>query len=361
MMYLYYIHITYTQDDILTQIVAIEYLRYLADTNAGLTYLFTSSEGIFAWLVTVAHGSFANSDTDSYTGSTRGAVSYDPVLVSQCLREVSEIFHRASKNHLLDDATWNMLVGQDYLQKFLHATLSHIDGVTEETRLTGLKVITDFATASPNTLALIVNDKHLLTSWCAIINGSKVDLQATALHSYARVIEHDYHTNKSAAAVSTTPSNVSVDSLKMRLWQSIGETKRAPSTLSYLLRLAHQPVSNLRHAGLDVLQSILKYDLTSSLPNNSQGLQLLCMNAEFRTYLTDQETEGTKEGREWKFALIQAVVRHPMLETLSGLATLSSAATGSDAGDWVSELRRVESRGPFYKPSQMSEMATMEH
>ena len=303
-------------------------------------------------------------------------MAYDPVLVSQCLREVSEIFHRASKNHLLDDATWNILVSQEYLQKFLHATLSHIDGVTEETRLTGLKVITDFATASPHTLALIVNDKHLLSSWCGIINGSKVDLQATALHSYARVIEHDYHTNHSTAvtataAVSATPSEVSsVDSLKMRLWQSIGETRRAPSTLSYLLRLAHQPVSNLRHAGLDVLQSILKFDLTSSQPNNCQGLQLLCMNAEFRAYLIDQETESTKEGREWKFALIQAVVRHPMLDTLAGLVTLTSAtgsaaaaagSGGSGTGDWVSELRRVESRGPFYKPSQMSEMATMEH
>ena len=54
------------QDDILTQIVAIEYLRYLADTHAGLTHLFTSSEGVFAWLVTIAHGSFASDDTGTY-------------------------------------------------------------------------------------------------------------------------------------------------------------------------------------------------------------------------------------------------------------------------------------------------------
>ena len=79
-------------------------------------------------------------------------------------------------------------------------------------------------------------------------------------------------------------------------------------------------------------------------------------------YLINQETEFTKEGREWKFTLIQTIVRHPELDTLSGLVNLNvSSSTSGGSSDWITELKRVEGRGPFYKPPQMSEMMTMEH
>jgi len=363
--------------DILTQIVAIEFLKDFAHTREGLHHLFTS--GKFNWLISVACESF----------ETRGG-RHDPVLVAQGLREIAEIFHRAASNHLLDGSFWSAVVEKDILHKFIKAVLSHLDGITEETRLTGLRAISDFASSSPQALGLISDDVELLQTWGGLLNTGKMEVQAAVLHSIAHVLESSFLTTHSSisgnltatsstsesltsTSATTTTRNESykeVEAMKAKLWNCIGEAKRMP-TLAFLLRLVQQPVPNLRHAGLDVLCSVLRSDevstgsvlATSSSSSelctdtkvnaalvSSWGLQLLGLSSEFREYITNQETEFSKEGREWKFALVQALCRHQQLDLLAGIG-----------GGWVDLLKKIEARGPFYRPPQQAEMLTIEH
>ena len=92
-------------DDILTQIVAIELLRFFAETKNGLSYLFSSN--IFSWLISVAYNSISNEQGKLNTNQPS-----DPILASQCLREISEIFYRTSKHHYFDESLWNRITEQ---------------------------------------------------------------------------------------------------------------------------------------------------------------------------------------------------------------------------------------------------------
>jgi hypothetical protein len=345
--------------DILTQIVAIELLRNFANTKTGLNHLFSSD--IFSWLISQAYESFEQSDVANRFGNrgTRG----DPLLTAQCLREVGEILSRAASNHLLDSIFWSSMFQTDMLQKFLHAVIEHIDSVTEETRLTGLKAVTDFTRTSPQALQLVVNDSSLLTLWASLMSSGKNELQAATLHSFARVLETNYG---SSLNYSSSSPEIDIAQYRSRIWMAIGESRNM-STIDFLLRLTRQPVSNLRNAALDIVRSIIESDYniasSSSTPSvlnssnyeaNTWGIQLFCSNADFRAYILDQDAEGTKEGREWKFSVVQAIVKHPHF------STVILATPGAGGNKFIELLRKIESRGPHYitvKP----ELQTMEN
>ena len=256
--------------DILTQVVAIEMLRYFAYTKTGLHYLFTSN--IFKWLVSTAY----NTNTDDTTTTTGKGQNYDPLLSSQCLREISEIFSKAATNHIIDSTFWTSnLVESDLLTKFINIAITYIDSISDENRLTGITVITDFIRTSYYSLNIIINNTSLLQSWTGLINSGKVNIQVAVLHSFARVFECDYTTTTtttSSAGTSTgTTTDLSapkatdlvnlseIDSKKLKLWTIIGENKNT-STITYLMRLVHQPVAEPRFAALDIMCAILKND-----------------------------------------------------------------------------------------------------
>ena len=328
--------------DILTQVVAIEMLRYFAYTKTGLHCLFTSN--IFKWLVSTAYNT--NDDT---TGKGQ---NYDPLLSSQCLREISEIFSKAAINHIIDSTFWSSnLVESDLLTKFINIAITYIDSISDENRLTGITVITDFIRTSYYSLNILINNTSLLQSWTGLINSGKVSIQVAVLHSFARVFECDYTTppttttstysgtgattDLSAPKATTDQVNLSeIDSKKLKLWTIIGENKNT-STITYLMRLVHQPVAEPRFAALDIMCAILKNDeigTTATAPTTSltsttstsaaekapttatagegttatattagggtgagavrvMGLQLLCSSTEFREYAVYQESE----------------------------------------------------------------------
>ncbi len=182
-----------------------------------------------------------------------------------------------------------------------------------------------------------------------------------------------------------------VEGLKEKLWVAIGSVGRpAGSTLAHLLRLSHSPIGGIRHAALDVLRAVVQSDypppqsitggdltpavllasppimshpatvmypfVAPSLPTpvvRSWGLHLVCLSADFRDYVLNQESEQGKEGKEWKYALVQSLARHPALDNI----------TWHMAGgpEFVEQVRRLAARGPFYSGSKMAELQTMEH
>jgi hypothetical protein len=112
---------------------------------------------------------------------------------------------------------------------------------------------------------------------------------------------------KSAEALSGMEK---VSALKKKLLHKIGEMRHT-STVSYLLKLATQPVEATRHAAVDLMRAVAEQP-------SGWGLQLLFQFAasssvtdNFYRYLQERLTEYCKEGKDWKWALILAIWQNP--------------------------------------------------
>lgn len=424
-----------SSDDLLSQIVALEYVRNYALTKTGFQYLFSSH--MFQWLISIVNESIDHDESSSSASTTlpgrratpTATVTADPMIVSSCLREISAIFHHAATNQLLDAPVWENMVESDSIFKFLRATLGYLDGHTDELRLTGLSAIADFASSSPQALATILQHTEVISAWCQLLNSSKVEMQGAALHSMAQVFAVKYHLDTSSYALHTattrtaatttasasttvntattaaasaavtntakptttstssyTPyTSTEVQQLKRQLWNRISETKNTP-TMIYLLKQARNPFAPVRHGTINVLTSIVLSDqipFTAILPilptststsqplatpelstttsqtetqhqqqqqqHHSEGLQLVSLSSDFRAYLIDQESEQTKEGREWKYGLVHAIATHPSVELLVAVDE-----------KWVAAVKQIHARGPYYVPPRQAELLTAE-
>ena len=65
------------------------------------------------------------------------------------------------------------------------------------------------------------------------------------------------------------------------------------------------------------------------------GARSLCSHAGFVAWMSNNETESSKQMKEWKFAVVEAAMRHANVDAL-----VSEHASRS--------LRRVLERGPFH-------------
>lgn len=265
--------------DILLQMVAIELLVEFASTASGVRYLF--SEGALHWLLQLAYGA--------------DGVPADPLMASQALREISNIFQRASSKCLLDTSFWNEVSDKGVLTSFLRSSLCHIEGEgnSEDIRLAGLSALTEFCCSGAVALEMVLHDQELLSAWMTFLNA-KVEMQAAFMHGIAKVIragvespslgmstDMSVDSNTSSApsdtvfntitaaaveqvnsananknsATSFDPRDLQYDDRKKELFHSLGISKRS-SSMDVLMKYVRQPVPPTKHAALDVLQAV---------------------------------------------------------------------------------------------------------
>lgn len=129
-----------------------------------------------------------------------------------------------------------------------------------------------------------------------------------------------------------------IDDCKKLILEELGH-KRKQSVMVYLVKLVSQPILSLRVGSLAVMLSLSDCD-------RAWALLLLLGSREFKTYLSNLESEHTKTGREWKFSLIASLHQNRFLPNF-----------GAEA---VAEIAKLFSHGPFYSPAKMEEMQTME-
>ena len=137
--------------------------------------------------------------------------------------------------------------------------------------------------------------------------------------------------------------------LKKQLVAAIGAVKNT-RTMTYLLKLALQPIESTRHAALNVLRALAAqptgWGLQMLFQHSSAGTTGGPLHDNFFSYLQERLTEYSKEGKDWKFALILAVAQNP---TRAHLAT--------EANDKIDLLVR---QGAYFLLPRMAEMQTME-
>jgi hypothetical protein len=178
----------------------------------------------------------------------------------------------------------------------------------------GLSAITEFTCSSVEALETIVNtsedSKTMLFKWLSLLNG-KLNVQCATLHAIARIFDMSYEHHSDSEELSDSKLSSYIDIVndkKKIIFENIGKVKQQ-LTLTYLLKLVRGPVSELRYAAVDVLRA------TAGVRSN-WGLLTFASSPEFRAYVLNQESEYCKEGREWKYSLVQTLSKHPNVSLL---------------------------------------------
>jgi hypothetical protein len=219
------------------------------------------------------------------------------MLGNYALRTASAYFSHLGNGAALQDLTgssdslqepaslsdlWNSIKA-DYAPLFITSVLKHIETSSEASRLAAVAAVTSFAASSldvleavafggessrgppfaPQTKALYA---RIVGDWIGLL-GSKVEMQAVVLNSLASLIvatdklcvsEEDYA--RHAEAILT-------------LLRRVGDFKKLP-TMTYLLKLAQQPIPEVKFAAFACFISLASV-------TKGWGLDILLSHQEF--------------------------------------------------------------------------------
>jgi hypothetical protein len=129
--------------------------------------------------------------------------------------------------------------------------------------------------------------------------STKMPLKVNCLHSVARIIGAPTRISKPENCVPA--ENATLWTLHERLFQALGVESRQPTTMALLMACLRQPFDEIRIAVFTLLRAV-------ALQNNEWGVRTLLSYGGFIEFLLDRSTEPTKETREWKFAVLDAIL-----------------------------------------------------
>lgn len=151
-------------------------------------------------------------------------------------------------------------------------------------------------------LHLLLQHKSLCQSWLQLGASTKMEVKANCFHSLGRIIGEP--TRLTRALEDVPAENAGIWLLHERLFNSLGHECRNQSTLLYLMEILRQPFEEIRSAVFVLMRAV-------AAQNNEWGMRALLSYGGFFEFLVDRTTEPTKETREWKFAIADAVMVSP--------------------------------------------------
>lgn len=144
-----------------------------------------------------------------------------------------------------------------------------------------------------------------------------MEVKANCFHSLGRVLGAP---TRLVRAVEDVPvENADVWRLHERLFSSLGQVCRNQSSVLYLMEILRQPFEEIRGAVFVLLRAV-------AAQNSDWGMRALLSYGGFFEFLVNRTTEPTKETREWKFAVADAVVASPF-HTKLGTSTVTLFAS----------------------------------
>mmetsp|Transcript_8129 Transcript_8129/g.13695 ORF Transcript_8129/g.13695 Transcript_8129/m.13695 type:complete len:662 (+) Transcript_8129:59-2044(+) len=288
----------------------------------------------------------------------------------------------------------------DLLKRFLNAACAFGDDASSEAKnMAAIDAVSHFAASSPSNLALVLADASVCRSWLTL--PSRVMHKASVLHSLAHALtvgsclgsrsstgegpgddpedtrrflpqppvvdgnpafalpppnhllnaEEELSSQPMAAAAAAARSrgddgtgNAMVDeSSELSSSESLGEAlfvefghcngyEGKGQVVGLLMLMLRQPISEVRHGAFDVLVAVA---------SSAWGVAACGEFAGFWNFVENRHTEVTKEGKDWKFLLIQTMA--------SNLAQRTAEAKPSDPRRLAS-LRLMVDEGPYYMP-----------
>lgn len=156
-------------------------------------------------------------------------------------------------------------------------------------------------------LHLLLQHKSLCRAWLELGASTKMEVKANCFHSLGRILGEPTRLTRTLEAVPV--ENAGVWALNERLFNILGQVCRGQSTVPYLMEILRQPFEEIRSAVFVLLRAV-------AAQNNEWGMRALLSYGGLFEFLMDRTTEPTKETREWKFAIADAVVASPFRSKL---------------------------------------------
>lgn len=172
-------------------------------------------------------------------------------------------------------------------------------------------------------LHLLLQHKHICKLWLDLARSTKMPLKVNCLHAVSRILTEPTRVNRPDGQI--PDENAHIWGLNERLFQALGEHHRH-STIALLMEMLRQPWEEIRTAVYTLFRAV-------GAQNNDWGMRGFLSYGGFFEFLMDRTTEPTKETREWKFAVVDAIVSSPYLTKLDTLV--------------ISQLQQHVLKGPY--------------
>ena len=307
--------------DPLLQVSAVDILEYIATElpmgKVRAQWLF--SHRVLHELLVMAGG--------GGHGEEKEQAQPDHILGGPALRVLSSLCKLGQR-----DASLFSLGGSELLTGFhraLHGFDEYLSG--EADRMAYIDAVSSFASASPDAIALVLDDPILRDGWLSV-RVAQPKLKSVVLHSVSMVIDPPAVKDQSGDSIMN--SNIPSNQISMLLFNTLGDVNGKDAT-ELVLSLAKSPLVELRLGSYELLRAVSKC---------SRGAQVLLSCKGFYDFLLLRENETTKEGREAKFEIVKAIM---------GSNTRSLLADSITSG-----FEKILKQGPHYHQGVSWELAT---
>jgi hypothetical protein len=238
----------------------------------------------------------------------------DPILGGPALRVVAALCKLGQR----DSALFGLSDGD--LVRAFHRALHSFKVSGELDRLAYVDAVSSFASSSEAALNLVLDDRVTRDDWLSL-SVAQPKLKSSILVSVARVLDPAPEVDALGDVLEAPRIS---NQMGMKLFSMLG-TVNGPESTEMLLTLTRSPLPETRLGAYSLLEAVAK------LPT---GGQVLFTHGGFYEFLIGRQVEQTMEGREAKFAIVQAV--------------LASEVKGLLADEIVRELEKYIAQGPHY-------------
>jgi hypothetical protein len=371
------------KEDVLIRFSALELLDGCAGTKRGAEYML--ERGTVKVLVALATGR---------EGGREGGEPH-PILGGTALRVLGVLYQTVLRSS--SEGGREGGGKDDEIMLVMSTVLRYSESRREADRLAALQVLCGFAQASREGMRKVVEDPVLLENWLDLRGGS-IEMKTAQVHSLARALEGGgeggreggmgeggqvlpppEETRRGSVAEQQQQQQqqqpeatgmeveeggreggrvVSVEAQEMSelrkvLFARVGELNGSTSTMGFVLQqLQTLPMPSLRHAFYHLLVAVAGQE-------GGWGVRAMFSTAGFREFVESRTTEREKEGKEWKYSLVEAIVRETTSEGGEGGREGGRGVAVGMLGEEVMEgLRAYLKAGPFYVGRQ-AEVETM--
>lgn len=248
----------------------------------------------------------------------------DPLVGTESLRFIGEVSTKVAE---LNVKCWNW--GDPVLtQAFFDKVKDKLQDPEDIQKIAAMDAIGAFAASShkgesfirridiltifmPLELQVLIQHE-ICSQYLEMASSLKMPLKVNCLHSVKKVLAEPTRLQHESCDI--LEKDAEIWNLNKTIYEALGRASRSDSTTEYLMSLLKQPFEELRIAVYGLLQAV-------AAQNAEWGLQALISYGGFFEYILDRNTEPTKECREWKFAVVDAILASPFTNLLGPYIT----------------------------------------
>ncbi|CCI39753.1 unnamed protein product [Albugo candida] len=240
--------------------------------------------------------------SDSDTLRNLLAMAEDPLVGTESLRFIGEVSTKVAE---LNVKCWNW--GDPVLtQAFFDKVKDKLQDPEDIQKIAAMDAIGAFAASSHKELQVLIQHE-ICSQYLEMASSLKMPLKVNCLHSVKKVLAEPTRLQHESCDI--LEKDAEIWNLNKTIYEALGRASRSDSTTEYLMSLLKQPFEELRIAVYGLLQAV-------AAQNAEWGLQALISYGGFFEYILDRNTEPTKECREWKFAVVDAILASPFTNLL---------------------------------------------